>query len=97
VRYQGTGYSKGRRQGSDDSWRNRRGVNGASVQLHTGAEGRPSVVGGVAWPSIGGGRRPGWAGVGLSAVGPMVDGAGFGESQKKMEAGCTREWAEIKE
>jgi hypothetical protein len=37
----------------------------------------------TAWPSAGGGTRSGWAGVGLSALGPKVDGAGFGERQKK--------------
>jgi hypothetical protein len=36
----------------------------------------------VAWPSAGGGRRPGWARVGLSALGPKVDGDGFGGRQK---------------
>jgi hypothetical protein len=33
--------------------------------------------GATAWPSAGGGRRPGWAGVGLSALGPKADGASF--------------------
>jgi hypothetical protein len=52
----------------------------------------------AAWPSAGGGRQPGWAGVGPSALGPKANGAGFGGRQrKKMEAGRTREWAEIKE
>jgi hypothetical protein len=51
----------------------------------------------AAWPSSGGGRRPGWARVGLSALGRKADGAGFGGRQKKMEAGRTREWDEIKE
>jgi hypothetical protein len=32
----------------------------------------------VAWPSAGGGRGPGWARVGLSALGPKADGANFG-------------------
>jgi hypothetical protein len=50
----------------------------------------------VASPSAGGGRRPESAGVGLSALGPKANGAGFGGRQKKMEAG-TRAWAEIKE
>jgi hypothetical protein len=37
----------------------------------------------VAWPSAGGGRQPGWAGVGLSALSPKVDGTVFGGRQKK--------------
>jgi hypothetical protein len=32
----------------------------------------------AAWPSAGGGRRPGWAGVGPSALCPKADGADFG-------------------
>jgi hypothetical protein len=36
----------------------------------------------VAWSSAGGGRRPGWAGVGPSALGPKVDRDGFGGKQK---------------
>jgi hypothetical protein len=31
----------------------------------------------AAWPSAGGGRRPGWARVGPSALGPKADGADF--------------------
>jgi hypothetical protein len=37
----------------------------------------------VAWPLAGGGRRPRWAGVGPSALGPKADGAGFSGRQKK--------------
>jgi hypothetical protein len=44
-----------------------------------------------------GGRGPEWARVGPSALGPKVDEADFVGIQKKMEAGRTREWAEIKE
>jgi hypothetical protein len=32
----------------------------------------------AAWPSAGGGRGPGWARVGPSALGPKADGANFG-------------------
>jgi hypothetical protein len=37
----------------------------------------------AAWPLVGGGRRPRWARVGPSALGPKVDGAGFGGRKKK--------------
>jgi hypothetical protein len=37
----------------------------------------------MAWPSAGGGREPGWARVGPSALGPKADRASFGGRQKK--------------
>jgi hypothetical protein len=45
------------------------------------------------------GDDPGDGPNGPSALGPKADGADFGgiQKQKKMEAGRTREWAEIKE
>jgi hypothetical protein len=36
----------------------------------------------AAWPSARGGRRPGWARVGLSALGPKAEGASFDGRQK---------------
>jgi hypothetical protein len=36
----------------------------------------------AAWPSAGGGRGPGWARVGSSALGPKADRADFGGIQK---------------
>jgi hypothetical protein len=41
----------------------------------------------AAWPSAGGGRQPGWAGVGPSALGPKANGAGFGGRQRKKNGG----------
>jgi hypothetical protein len=95
---------EGETTGSDDSWGNRRGVSGASVQLHKGVEGRPSAAGGVAAPAEGDGlafdrRRKttrvihSWA----ECTGPKGRWGRFRWETKKMEAGRMREWAENKE